>query len=128
MGVSQFLPARSTPTPTPTPVPEPTPEPVASVLTLMSAVGLTEAEAERLAPVVSIMVCRYAPSAPLALRQEAAIRIAGWLADSPMSSLRSTAIGPVKYDFAASQRGALMHSGAKQILHPYRTKTAGLAG
>ena len=131
MGVAAFLPARSTPTPTPTPVPVPVPVPDVPAVTadeLMQAVGLDATEAARLAPVVDAMVNRYAPSAPLVLRQEAAIRVAGWLADSPASNLRSSAIGPISYDFAPSQRGALMHSGAKAILYPYRTKTAGLAG
>ena len=130
MGVSQFLPARSTPTPVPVPVPVPvpTPDPVVTAETLMEAAGLTAAEAARLAPVVSLMVDRYSPAAPLALRQEAAIRVAGWLVDSPTSNLRKSTIGPVSYDFAATQRGALMHSGAKALLYPYRTKTAGLAG
>ena len=131
MGVSQFLPARSTPTPTPTPVPVPvpTPDPVVTAETLMEAAGLTAAEAARLAPVVSLMVDRYSPAAPLALRQEAAIRVAGWLVDSPTSNLRKSTIGPVSsYDFAATQRGALLHSGAKALLAPYRQRTAGLAG
>ena len=124
MGVAAFLPARSTPTPTP----EPTPDPAVSAEMLMEAVGLDATEAARLAPVVEAMVARYAPSAPLVLRAEAAIRIAGWLADSPSSNLRGSTIGPVSYDFAASQRGALMHSGAKALLYPYRRKTAGIAG
>lgn len=126
MGVAAFLPARSTPTPTPTP--EPTPDPAVSAETLMEAVGLDATEAARLAPVVDAMVMRYAPSAPLVLRQEAAVRVAGWLADSPASNLRGSTIGPISYDFAPSQRGALAHSGAKALLYPYRVKSAGLAG
>ena len=126
MGVAAFLPARSTAAPEPEPEPEVVP--VATAETLMVAVGLDAIEAARLAPVVSVMVDRYAPSAPLVLRAEAAIRIAGWLADSPASNLRGSTIGPVSYDFAPSQRGALTHSGAKALLYPYRVKTAGLAG
>ena len=128
MGVAQFLPARSTPTPTPEPVPVPEPTPVVTAEALVAAVGLDATEAARLAPVVTVMVDRYAPSAPLVLRAEAAIRIAGWLADSPASNLRGSTIGPISYDFAPSQRGALLHSGAKSLLYPYRVKTAGLAG
>ena len=127
MGVAAFLPG---PAPRSEPVPEPEPEPEPEVVTadeLVVAVGLTAPEAARLAPVVSAMVDKYAPSAPLALRKEAAIRAAGWLADSPASTLRSTAIGPVSYDFAATQRGPLLHSGAKSLLYSYRTKTAGVA-
>ena len=128
MPVAAFLRSRSTPTPTPTPEPVPEPVPVVTADTLVEAVGLTAAEAERLAPVVTVMVDRYAPSAPLVLRAEAAIRIAGWLVDSPASNLRGSTIGPVSYDFAPSQRGAMLHSGAKAILYPYRVKSAGLAG
>ena len=122
MGVAQFLPAASA-----TP-PEPTDDLVVSAETLIAAVGLDATEAARLAPVVDAMVMRYAPAAPLVLRAEAAIRIAGWLADSPSSNLRGSTIGPISYDFAASQRGALAHSGAKSLLFAYRRKTAGLAG
>ena len=123
MPVSEFMPARSAADP------DPDPEPTAVVVAqdLIDAVDLSETEAARLAPVASAMVDKYAPSAPLVLRREAAIRVAGWLADSPPSNLRSSTIGPVNFDFAPSQRGAMLHSGAKSLLYPYRMKTAGVA-
>ena len=121
MPVAQFLRSRTAPTP------DPEAEAVVVAQDLIDAVDLSATEAARLAPVVSAMVDKYAPDAPLVLRREAAIRVAGWLADSPVSSLRSTTVGPVSFDFAPSQRGAMLHSGAKSILYSYRMKTAGVA-
>lgn len=89
---------------------------------------LDDAVVQRLGAVAAALVQNYAPDAPQVLRDEGVIRTFGWLLDSPASNLRSTTIGPISYDFAPSQRGALLHSGSKSMLYAYRRKTAGLAG
>ena len=125
MPVAEFLPARSTPAPAPEPEPEP--EPLVTAEDLAAALGIEAAEATRLAPVVTAMVDAYAPAAPIALRKEGAIRAAGWLAGSPSDNVRGLTAGPFTTDYAPSQRGVLLHSGAKSLLYPYRAKTAGVA-
>ena len=123
MPVAEFRRQGSTPTPEPEPV-----LPLVTADELETALDIDTAVAERLAPVVTEIVNRYAPSAPTVIRKEAAIRVSGWLAESPAGNIRSDVAGPFTTDYAPSQRGALMHSGAKSLLYPYRSKTAGLAG
>ena len=103
------------------------PDPFVTAAELASAIGVDLVIAERLLAVVGVLVNDYAPEAPEALRREAAIRAAGWLADSLSSNTRSQTIGPMSVDYAPSQRGALLHSGAKSLLYPYRRKTTGVA-
>ena len=88
----------------------------------------SESRLEAIGEAAAALVSRYAPSAPVAVRNEAVVRTVGWLLDSPAGNIRSESAGPFTTDFAPSQRGAMMHSGAKSLLYPYRSKTAGLAG
>ena len=62
------------------------------------------------------MVETYAPGAPEAIRDEAVVRLAGWLYDSDPSG--ATAGGPQ----------ALRSSGAASLLGPYRIRRGGLIG
>ena len=82
---------------------------------------------QRLGAAASALVEGYAPSAPLALRCEAAVRVAGWLRETPRASLRGERMGEVSTMHAPSMRGALLHSGAKSLLYAYRAKRAGVA-
>ena len=91
------------------------------------AIGVDASTATRLRAVVVALVDHYAPSAPEAVANEAAIRTAGWLAEQPNASIRSEREGEIQTDFAPSQTGAMLHSGAKSILYPWRAKTAGIA-
>ena len=91
------------------------------------AVGVTGAEATRLIGTVTALVDVYAPSAPDALSNEAAVRVAGWLTEQPAASIRSEREGEIQTDYAPSQTGAMLHSGAKSLLYPWRAKTAGIA-
>ena len=93
----------------------------------LEADGIADDRLDALGAVASELVEHYAAGAPAALRREAVIRAAGWLLDTPRGNLRSLEIGPFKSEFAASQRGALLHSGAKSLLYAWRTKTAGIA-
>ena len=96
---------------------------------LMAAIGpdLDDTTGQRLGAVASALVEQYAPDAPQVLRNEAVLRVVGWLLDAPSSNIRGQTIGPMQVDFAPSQRGALLHSGAKTLLYPFRRKTAGVA-
>ena len=91
------------------------------------AIGVDASTATRLRAVVVALVDHYAPSAPEAVSNEAAIRAAGWLAEQPNASIRSEREGEIQTDFAPSMTGAMLHSGAKSILYPWRAKTAGIA-
>ena len=94
---------------------------------LAAATGLPAATAERLLPVVTEMIERYAPAAPEAVQNEAAIRVSGWLADSPASGLYEAEVGERSFRLARpTLTGALRSSGAMALLRPYKRVGAGL--
>ena len=91
------------------------------------AIGVDAPSAARLLSVVTALVDHYAPSAPAAVANEAAIRAAGWLAEQPNASIRSEKEGEIETQFAPSMSGAMLHSGAKSLLYAWRSKTAGIS-
>ena len=106
--------------------PEPTPDPDAlTVAELVAATGMAEATAERLLPVAAEQVDRFAPDAPQATKNEAVIRVAGWLASQPAASIREKSVGPLSISFAVSEKSALRHSGAMGLLSPWKRRRAG---
>ena len=74
------------------------------------------------------IICDYAPNAPPAVRQEALIRFAGWLAEAPATGVRSEAIGPLQRSYMTSATGGFSQSGARALLGPFRARRAGLIG
>ena len=121
MPVAEFFPARSSAEPTPTPEPE------EGFLTAddLVAVSIDAADAARLVPVVIALVDRFAPDAPDAIRKEAAIRVAGWLYESPSSGIRRESVGPMDVSFSPTMTGALRASGAMALLGPWKVRRAG---
>ena len=93
---------------------------------LEAALAINAALAARLHPVAVALVERFAPDAPEAVQDEAAIRCAGWLAESPAGAIRGEVTGDIRtsYDGARSM-GALRHSGAMGILSPWKVRRAG---
>ena len=68
-------------------------------------------------PVAVALVEQYAPDAPAPVQTEAAIRTAGWLAESPHGPIRSKTTGDVRTGFdGARSMGALRHSGGMGLL------------
>ena len=92
---------------------------------LAEAIGVDSNTAARLLAVASALVERYAPEAPEAISNEAAIRSAGWLADQPSAAIRSETEGDISTDYAPSQMSALRHSGAMALLSPWKVRRAG---
>ena len=93
---------------------------------IAAALAVNDALAARLRPVVVALVERYAPDAPDAVQNEAAIRCAGWLAESPAGAIRSETTGDVRTTFdGARSLGALRHSGAMGLLSPWKVRRAG---
>ena len=83
------------------------------------------AAATRLLPVATALVERYAPEAPEALQNEAAIRICGWLVHTAPGSIARVETGPRATEYAVAQKGALRHSGAMSLLAPWKVRRAG---
>ena len=91
---------------------------------LADAIGDADA-AKRLLPVVTELVNEYAPDAPDALANEAAIRAAAWLRDAPADGARRSVAGPVSVTYNTGNQNALRHSGAASLLTRWKKRRAG---
>ena len=92
---------------------------------LAEAIGVDSAAAARLLPVAKALVTRYAPDAPAAISNEAAIRCAGWLAEQPNAAITSETEGDIRTSYAPTMTSALRHSGGMALLSPWKVRRAG---
>ena len=95
---------------------------------LGEAAEISSTEAQRLLPVVTELVTRFAPAAPDPISKEAAIRCAGWLAEQPSAAVRSESTGDIATAYAPTHTSALRHSGAMAILSAWKIRRAGAIG
>ncbi len=96
---------------------------------LGGAIGVTdEPTLDRLGPAAAALVERYAPDAPIAIKNEAVVRAAGWLAQQPAAAVRSESVGDISTSYAPTHTGALRHSGAMALLSPWKVRRAGAIG
>ena len=96
-----------------------------SAAELAEAIGVDSTTATRLLAVATALVTRYAPDAPDAINNEAAIRCAGWLAEQPSAAITSEAEGDIRTSYAPTMQSALRHSGAMALLTHWRIRRAG---
>ena len=81
---------------------------------------------DRLGSSAAALVENYAPSAPQPVRDEAAIRAAGFLAGSdPAYSRSGLQAGNLQVDVTRSGVSALRHSGAMALLTRWKARRAG---
>ena len=92
---------------------------------LAEAVGVDSKTATRLLAVAAALVGRYAPDAPDAVANEAAIRTAGWLAEQPAAAIRAETEADISTSYAPSMQSALRHSGAMALCSPWKIRRAG---
>ena len=95
---------------------------------LAQALGVNQALADRLLPVVTALVQQYAPVAPSAVQDEAAVRCAGWLAEQPAASIRSESTGDVSTAYNTTSTSPLRASGAMGLLTFWKVRRAGVIG
>lgn len=96
-----------------------------TVSDLETAIQTDTATATRLLTVATALVIQYAPFAPDSIQNEAVIRCAGYLNESPSSNVRQETAGPVDVTYAVSQKDALYYSGAKSLLTRWKKRRAG---
>ena len=92
---------------------------------LAEAVGVDSKTATRLLAVAAELVNRFAPDAPDAISNEAAIRTAGWLAEQPSAAIRAETEADISTSYAPSMQSALRHSGAMALLSSWKIRRAG---
>lgn len=96
---------------------------------LEAAAGITSTVATRLLPVGTALVQQYAPNAPEAVQNEATIRVCGFLAQTPASTLRRIDAGSISIVYqAGGEQAALRRSGAMALLSPFKKRRAGKIG
>ena len=112
---------------------------VAAVELVRDSLGLADSDdgratALRLGEVAAALVERYDNcsaglwrSTPQAILDEAALRVAGWLSDTPSANLDSLNVGrALSLKFEPSMRSALRNSGAMNLLSAWREHCAGV--
>ena len=88
---------------------------------LASILDIETGIAGRLLPVASALVERFAADAPVEIRNEAVIRLAGWLRQSPPGDLVPTGVGGIDFTWRpGASRNAMRQSGAVGLLAPWR--------
>ena len=96
---------------------------------LGDALGLTdESTLDRLGSTAAALVERYAPLAPLAIKNEATIRCSGWLAGQPAAAVRSESVGDISTSYAATHTSPLRHSGGQALLSAWKQRRGGFVG
>ena len=94
---------------------------------LAAVLGVDATRAAELLAAATPFIDRYAPRAPTAVKDEALLRVAGWMAQAPAGGQRSKEAGPLRADYSPSATGAMRASGAKGLLSPWRVRRAGAA-
>ena len=94
---------------------------------LAAEIGVEETRATAILAAVTALVERYSPSAPEAIKDEATIRAAGWMAQAPSGGQRREGTGDIDTAWSPTMTGALAASGAKGLLAPWRVRRAASA-
>ena len=83
----------------------------------LGATGLDDGRTDAMGATAAAQVERYAPGAPQAARNEATIRLAGWLRSSPPGDLAPTGVGSIDLTWRpGASRNAMRNSGAMGLL------------
>lgn len=91
--------------------------------------GPDDTRTDELGKVAASYVTMYAPSAPQEMRDEAALRIAGYIAQSDFGAISSeTSVGNSLMHFVTNHASMVRNSGALALLSPWRQRRAGSIG
>ena len=95
---------------------------------LSTAINDLTGSSARLLPVARAIVSKYAgASTPTEILNEAVIRVAGFLLESPASNLRSMTLGDLRRTWTPTHVSALRHSGAQALLSQWKVRRGSLA-
>ena len=89
--------------------------------------NLSDDRAAALGEVASALVERFAPDAPGAIKNEAVIRVAGWIRAREPKPLQSISLpSGMRFDFRERffAPNAMTNSGARSLLMPWRLRRA----
>ena len=88
--------------------------------------SLSDDRGHALGEAAAVMVERFAPSAPQPVKNEAVLRLAGWLLARAPRPVQSIQTGGLRMDFRErfSAPSAMVNSGARSLLLPWRARRA----
>ena len=99
-----------------------------AVLAVTVANGLSGPAIDYLGLLASALVERYASGAPQAVKNEAVIRTAGYIAQADFGTMLKEATGPVSQEHVTNHAGMFRNCGAAGLLSPWRVRHAGVIG
>ena len=76
----------------------------------------------------SALIERESPGAPQATKNEACVRMCGYLAQSDFGAVRSETIGPKSAEYVTNHAAMFRACGAKSLLSPWKVRRAGAIG
>lgn len=82
----------------------------------------------RLGATAAALVEAYAPTAPLPLKNEAAVRVAGYLAQSDFGGIASEEVGVRRVAYVERHGALFRNSGAEALLTRHKRRRAGSVG
>ena len=96
---------------------------------LATAARINAQVAERLRAVVIALIEEYAPRAPQAIKNEAAIRFAGYISQAPSGSIQKLDLKGIAVEFRqAPPASAFQLCGAKALLTRWKVRRGGAIG
>ena len=95
---------------------------------IQGAAADSDERTAELGAAAAAMVERYAPGAPQALKNEAVIRFAGYLAQSDFGSIAKESIGPLDTEYVTNHAALFRNSGAAACVSRWRVRRAGAIG
>lgn len=95
---------------------------------VQGAAADSDERAAGLGAVASAMVEQYAPDAPVAIKDEAVIRFAGYLAQSDFGGIGKESIGSRDVEYTVNHANAFRNCGAAALLTRWRVRRAGAIG
>ena len=81
-----------------------------------------------LGELASVRVEHEAPGAPQAVKDEALLRFAGYLAQADFGTIQDETIGPLSRTYTMNHAGAFRLCGAYGLLSPWKVRRAGTIG
>ena len=94
--------------------------------TIAGGASLSDDRAAALGEAASGLVERFAPDAPSAIKNEAVIRVAGWIHSREPKPVQGITVGGIRLDYRERffSPDAMRNSGARALLSPWRTRRA----
>ena len=88
-----------------------------------------DTRAGEIGELAAALVERYAPAAPAAVKDEAVIRFAGYLAQSSnYGAIRKGGVGPLSIEYITNHASMFRNCGAAALLTNWKIRRAGVIG